>query len=744
MSLSGTKINVVYVDDDLDFAEMAAEFVERHDERIDVQTASSTSEGLDRLAEDEFDCVVSDYDMPEKNGVEFLKAMRESHPEVPFILFTGKGSEEVASKAISAGATDYLQKGPGTSQYEILVNRITNAVEQRRTRKEVARTEQRLRTIAENTTDVLWMFSTDWDELLFINSPYEEIWGRSIDELHEEPRSFLEGTHPEDRDLVKEAMAQLSAGEPVNIEYRVNADEDYSRWVWVQGQPLFGDGDEVGKVVGYAKDITERKNLKTDLEWYETLVNSSGDPMYIADTDGYFEYVNEALCEITGYEKEALIGGHVRKIMNEESLESAEKLIRSLLSSENQRGTFEMEGITKGGGSIPAENHLSLIFNGGKFQGTVGVVRDISERKDREQKLTALNDVAGDLITSKSVEQVCERTIEASEQILDFDMSVIALEDSGMLSPVAVSKNIPPAGMADMSVTQGISGKTYRTGKSFLINRMTAHEDADPQGPYKSAISLPIGDHGNFQAVATTSDAFDEKDLELGELLINHTENALERLAHEQRLQRQNLRLEKFANVVSHDLRNPLNVAQGRINIARENRKSEHLDAAADAVNRGFDLIDNLLDLARAEQDITDTEDVAVAELAEDCWNTVETGNAEIAVDIGSIVEANRSRLRQLFENLFRNSVEHGGENITVEVGSLPDGFYVADTGPGIPVEKREDVFEEGYSESQDGTGFGLAIVKQIVEAYGWKIRITDGQEGGARFEIFGVNDVSE
>jgi len=744
MRQSIDKINVLHVDDGLDFAEMAAEFIERHDERIDIQTASSVSEGLDRLVENKFDCIVSDYDMPGKGGIEFLEAVRESHPEVPFILFTGKGSEEVASEAISAGVTDYLQKGSGTSRYEILVNRITNAVERRRTRKEVARTEQRLRTIAENTTDVLWMFSADWDELLFINSPYEEIWGRSINELREEPRSFLEGTHPEDRDLVMEAVTQLSGGEPVDIEFRVNADEDYSRWVWVQGEPVFGEGDEVGKVVGYTRDITERKNLKSDLKRYETLVKSSGDPMYMADTDGYFEYVNKALCEITGYEKEALIGAHVRKIMNEEGIESAEKLIRSLLSSENQRGTFEMEGITKDGGSIPAENHISLIFNGTELQGTVGVLRDISKRKDHEQKLTALNNVANDLSASKSVEQVCECTIEASEEILDFDMSVIALEDSGVLSPVAVSKNIPPTGMADMSVTQGISGKTYQTGKSFLINDVTTHEDADPQGPYKSAISISIGDYGNFQAVTTTVDGFDEKDLELGELLINHTENALERLAHEQHLQRQNQRLEKFTNVVSHDLRNPLNVAQGRINIARENRKSEQLDAAADAVNRSFDLIDNLLELARAGQDITDTEDLAVAELAKDCWNTVETGNAEIAIDIESMVEANRSQLRQLFENLFRNSVEHGGEDVTIKIGSLPEGFYVADTGPGISVEKREDVFEEGYSESENGTGFGLAIVKQIVEAYGWSIRITDGQEGGARFEIFGVNDVAE
>lgn len=213
-----------------------------------------------------------------------------------------------------------------------------------------------------------------------------------------------------------------------------------------------------------------------------------------------------------------------------------------------------------------------------------------------------------------------------------------------------------------------------------------------------------------------------------------------ERKRAEQKLKRRNQQLDKFASVVSHDLRNPLNVAQGRINIARENRESDHLEIAAEAIDRSFDLIDDLLALARGGKDVQDTETIELADFLEDCWETVETPGAEIAIDVESTVEADRSRLRQLFENLFRNSIEHGGEDVTVEVGSLSDGFYVADTGPGIPPEKREKVFEEGYSESQDSTGFGLSIVKQIVNAHGWDVRISEGQEGGARFEITGVN----
>ncbi|GAB6878503.1 hypothetical protein JCM17823_07770 [Halorubrum gandharaense] len=141
-------IRVLHVDDEPDFAEMAAASLEREDERFVVDTATSAGSGLDRLNETDFDCVVSDYDMPGENGIEFLKAVRDNVPDLPFILFTGKGSEEVASEAISAGVTDYLQKGTGTDQYTVLANRVTNAVEKWRAEREAERTRTRLEAIA--------------------------------------------------------------------------------------------------------------------------------------------------------------------------------------------------------------------------------------------------------------------------------------------------------------------------------------------------------------------------------------------------------------------------------------------------------------------------------------------------------------------------------------------------------------------------------------------------------------------
>jgi signal transduction histidine kinase len=102
--------------------------------------------------------------------------------------------------------------------------------------------------------------------------------------------------------------------------------------------------------------------------------------------------------------------------------------------------------------------------------------------------------------------------------------------------------------------------------------------------------------------------------------------------------------------------------------------------------------------------------------------------------------------LRTLFENLLRNAVEHTDPPLTIRVGTLDPGkddtggFFVEDTGTGIPPETRDQMLEHGYSTREDGTGFGLSIAQEIVEAHGWQIQIRASEERGARFEITGVS----
>ena len=209
----------------------------------------------------------------------------------------------------------------------------------------------------------------------------------------------------------------------------------------------------------------------------------------------------------------------------------------------------------------------------------------------------------------------------------------------------------------------------------------------------------------------------------------------------ERALERQNDRLESFASIVSHDLRNPLNVAQGRVELAREEHDSEHLAIAERAHERMTTLIDDILTLTRDGRSVESVKPLALAEIARGAWEVVETDGATLEIEGDGRILGDSSRFRQLFENLFRNSIEHNDGSITVRVGRSADGFYVADDGQGIPDADRDRVFEAGYTTGEDGTGLGLNIVQEIVTAHGWTIEVHEADGGGARFAIRGVVD---
>jgi len=241
------------------------------------------------------------------------------------------------------------------------------------------------------------------------------------------------------------------------------------------------------------------------------------------------------------------------------------------------------------------------------------------------------------------------------------------------------------------------------------------------------------------------------------ELLTRWVSYELEERIAREKLERQNDRLSEFASIVSHDIRNPLNVAKGQLQLARETDDPEHFDEAEDALDRMEQLVTGLLDLAKQGSVIESVADVTLSEVTDDAWANVATEDATLVVDQDGVVEADRDRLLQLLENLLRNSVEHGStENrpeaddsvepsstntdaLTIHVGVLTDGFYVSDSGPGIAPDERDTVFERGHT-TGGGSGLGLTIVKAIADAHGWEIEVTDGADGGARFEFTGVD----
>ncbi|WP_435360323.1 PAS domain S-box protein [Haloarchaeobius sp. DFWS5] len=247
-----------------------------------------------------------------------------------------------------------------------------------------------------------------------------------------------------------------------------------------------------------------------------------------------------------------------------------------------------------------------------------------------------------------------------------------------------------------------------------------------------------------------------------------------ERKKREQELQRQNERLDAFASIVSHDLRNPLGVSQGYLDLVKEQADdslSEYLGHVEAGLDRMEDIVGDVLALARQGQTVTETEPTDLRSLLEQAWGNVDTKSATLTVTDTFTIEADHSRLLRAFENLFRNAIEHGGETVTVEIGLLepatldpadgpsllddasefefpeesatpdpepptPDGFYVADDGVGMPKEVRENAFNSEFTTSDEGLGIGLWVVREVASAHGWTTRVVESAEGGARFEF--------
>lgn len=208
----------------------------------------------------------------------------------------------------------------------------------------------------------------------------------------------------------------------------------------------------------------------------------------------------------------------------------------------------------------------------------------------------------------------------------------------------------------------------------------------------------------------------------------------------ELQLRRQTEQLDAFASTVSHDLRNPLTVAQGYLEFAQQDTVDDDaFEKVETAHDRMAAIIDDVLTLSKQGKRIDDPEPVSLRAVAEHAWGSVETEAATLSVDGDLTVRADAAMLRRVFENLYRNAVEHGESSVHVRVGTTEDGFFVEDDGPGIPADERESVLEAGVTTNRHGTGYGLQIVDSVVGAHGWALTITEGTTGGARFEMTGV-----
>ena len=377
----------------------------------------------------------------------------------------------------------------------------------------------------------------------------------------------------------------------------------------------------------------------------------------------------------------------------------------------------------------------------------------------RTETLESLHEATRELLKTTDREAAAEAAVAYVDDVLGHPLAAIWLYDerSNALEPVVWTDTADevvgdhPTFSAD---ERSITWDAFENGEPTYVADVDDEPDRHgDDSTIRSELIVPLGRYGVLNVGATVPDAFDDSDLAVARIWAATVTMVLVRIERERQLRRREEevarerdRLEEFASLVSHDLRSPLNVAAGNLEIVTERLADESIDfEELGAVKRSLDrmdaLIEDLLALARQGAGIDETEPVPLAELVAECWQTVDTEAATLSVETDAVVAADRSRLRQALENLFGNAVAHAGPDVTVAVGALPDGegFYVADDGPGIDAEIREAVFEAGVTTNPDGTGFGLKIVAEVAEAHGWTVELAEGETGGARFEFRGV-----
>ena len=998
MSSGAGEIRVLHVDDERDFGEIVSMHLERIHDEIAVTSVGSAQAGLDRLDAESFDCVVSDHDMPTMDGLEFLRRVREKYPDLPFVLFTGKGNEEIASDAISAGVTEYLQKDVGTDQYTVLANRIERAVGERRAKTALEESERMLSTLISNLPGMVYRARNepDWP-MEFVSDGADDLVGYSAEALESGAVSWESLICDDETDrLWTRVQTCIDAGEPFEVSYRARTAEGEIRWFWERGrvvgetddgveilegfitditarrqreqelerereftedlidaiddafylvgtdghlirwndtlatvtgysdQELSGmhgtellsesahddfeaaldpdsdavddafqaplstaDGEEIpyefrgsiirdrdGEVIGIAgigRDITERRDRERKLEQYETLVENVGDPMFILDETGRIRTANRAMAEYLGEARSEVVGSLARSYIHDEDHWTGLELTKDLLRSGGKDwGTYEMRVTTADGEQRVAENNMAVLTDGEAFMGTVGVVRDVTERKQRQRKLRqyeTLVENVGDAMYVLDESGTIQMVNEAMADHLGYDRDEIVgaeptefmpesdvqeaaetiqqlLEDDERIWATFEMETIDAAGERTINedkIAPLIDDEEF-VGSVGVIRDITDRKDRERELERYETIVQAVGDPvytldddgvftfvndaiesltgytpeeliGEHIGAIMTDDDIERGQERIQELLADpdrdHAtlemdvvtrwgdqipcENNIALLPSEDgtftgsagvirdvadRVERER-RLSEFASVVSHDLRNPLNVVQGRLSLAVETGDISHLEDAIDSADRMEQLIGELLTLAREGETIGETNTVEIDPVAKQAWDTVDTPVASLSVADSTTVEADAPRLRELLGNLFRNSVEHGSTgnrtasddsvehsstgsrsgaddsvehgstgnrtepddgagSVTVTVGALngSEGFYVEDDGPGIPESERETVFERGYTTSRDGTGFGLAIVQEIAQAHGWAVELTESGAGGARFEF--------
>ena len=460
-----------------------------------------------------------------------------------------------------------------------------------------------------------------------------------------------------------------------------------------------------------------------ETESYQKLIEESLDIMTIIDSDGMISYVSPSVENTLGYDPEELVGEVGFEYQHPDDRDAVADAMETIQTNSDESQVIETRFRHADGSWLWIESTLQNRLDDPDIGGILVNSRDISQRKRQEHQRQTLAKEYKTLLENVD-DSIFFINVESADgdYVFRFERLNQAYEEQTGIKTDEVREETPI----------DVFGEEF--GAKLQANY---HRCAKAREPLSYQEELPVETGARFWQTILTPVISDGKVRKI----IGISRNITELVKRERQLQNQKEQLDEFTSVVSHDLRSPLNVAQGRAELLADDCESEHLGPIVESLDRMGEIISDTLTLARQGQAVSDMESIELVKLVDKCWKNVRTDGATIEIEDDVTIRGDRSRLQHVFENLFRNAVEHGGEDATVRVGRIDDrGIYVEDTGPGIPEDAREAVFKAGHTSASGGTGFGLTIVKRIAKAHGWQVEIVSGTDSGARFEFTELN----
>ncbi|GAB3676316.1 sensor histidine kinase [Halopiger thermotolerans] len=761
-------IAVGYVETNPPTTEVVRRALRDRIDRVTVASIPDAERAVDRAGTGTIDCLVIGA-APGRDVPALLERIRTATPRLPVVVLTDGRDEPLASAALEAGATACLPAASVTEDGgDRLAIRVERAVSRAAERRELEATAAQFRAFTENasfgvvtaTADGIVQYASDAVEPLLGYDP--------ADVIGEPLTTLIPADYRADH---REAFAR----------YRRTGDRQLE-WDWIELPGRHADGHDVPLGISFGeavvdgdrlftavlRDLTDRRALERERE---TILDRIADAFVSLDEDWTFTYVNDRAVELLERPREDLLGERLHAAVPDFAETDAARQLEEAFETQSATTVtdfFPSPGCWFEVRAYPADDGVSLFLT--------DVTDQVRAERNLEASVTALESLY-DISTRQdaSRESKVDDLLALGREYLELPYAFLTRIDADEETQTVVQSRgshsqLQPGDSCPLS--QAYCRKTIEA--DALVTVADAPDEGwigDPAyetfelGSYIGAKVAVDGEIWGTLCFASSDpregDGFSETERTLVKLMAKWVSYETERERSRAALEQQNARLQEFASVVSHDLRNPLNVAQGTLDLALEGDESQ-LEECERALDRMERLIEDLLALAEQGATVSDPDPVSVAEVATKSWAMVETDGAalEVSVPADRRVRADADRLQQLFENLFRNALEHGspgeapreadadsdgdtdaGAALTVTVGALEDGFYVEDTGEGIPPDERDQVFETGYTTATDGTGFGLSIVNRIAQAHGWAVEATAGQAGGARFEL---TDVSE